>query len=141
MKTFSKIRLLSLTFATALPMLQAAALAPATTPATTDKAAHSAQHPRAPRALAQRRALRQRVAKQLNLSKDQIAQIKAARAKTAADVKAIRGDTSLTPEQKKAKVRAAVQAARTETRAVLTPDQQQKLDGLKQQLRRVRRLG
>ena len=130
MKTLLKLTLLAAGLATALPIIQAADAAPAKA----GKHAH-------PRALAAKRAIHQRVAQRLGLSQEQVGQLKADRAKTAAAVQAIRGDATLSAEQKKAKVRETRQAARTEMRGMLNPDQQAKLDQLKKKLRHLRRLG
>lgn len=123
MKTLTRITLLVAGLAAAaLPTVNAA---DATAPAP------AARHPRLRAMLALRRAVRQRALKKLGLSADQVTQLKADRAKTATAVKAIRVDSSLTPDQKKAKVRETLQAARTEMRSVLTPDQQAKLQQLR----------
>jgi Spy/CpxP family protein refolding chaperone len=127
MKTLLKLSLLTAGLVAAFPLLQAADPAPA--------ADSAAQHPRL-RALMQRRtAIRHRIAERLGLSADQIAQLKTTRAKTAAAVRAVRADSSLTPEQKKAKVREAMQVARTEMRGVLTPEQQKQWRKMQQHLR------
>jgi Spy/CpxP family protein refolding chaperone len=97
--------------------------------------AHAVRRPLL-KALVQRRAaLRQKVAKKLDLTADQKAQLKAKRASVVAAVKAIRHDASLTPEQKKAKARETLQAARADVRNVLTADQQAKLQKARQHLR------
>ena len=129
MKTFLKLTLLAAGLTAALPFLQA------------DPVSAPAGQPPRPHALAPRRAIRQRLAQRLGLSAEQVTQLKAARLKAVADVKAVRADASLTPEQKKAKVRETPQAARTEMRGVLTADLQQKLDQLKKRLRQLHRLG
>jgi Spy/CpxP family protein refolding chaperone len=122
MKAFLKLTLLSAgILAATVPSLSAAAAAPAT-PATPAAPAHGRMH-----ALLARRAARHHVAKKLGLSSDQISQLKTARASTAAAIKAIRADASLTTDQKKAKVRDTLQSARTTLRGVLTADQQSKL--------------
>ena len=122
MKTLLRLTLLAAgLIAAVLPAANAAE-------ATQDPAA---KHPRLRAMLALRQAVNQRVAKKLGLSADQVAQLKADRAKAAAAVKTIRADTSLTPDQKKAKVRETVQAARAEMRGVLTPDQQAKLQKMR----------
>ena len=126
MKTLLKLTLLVAGFAAALPLLQA------------DPASGPAGGRPHPGALAHRRAVRQRIAKRLGLSSDQMAQLKAARLKTVAAVKAIRADASLSTGQKKAKVRETLQAARAEMRGGLTADQQQKLDQMKRRLRQLR---
>lgn len=130
MKTFTRITLLAVGLAAALPLVNAADTT--TTPAP--------NHPRLKALLAHRQAIRQRVAKRLGLSADQISQLKAERAKTVAAVKAIRADSSLTPEQRREKIRSTVMAARTEARGVLTPDQQAKVKHLRARLRQVRGL-
>lgn len=130
MKTLLKFTLLTAGLAAAFPLLHAADPAPAA-----PVPAPAANHPRL-RALMQRRAaIRQRIAQRLGLSADQVAQLKSARAKTVAAVKAVRADSGLTPEQKKTKVRETVQAARTEMRGVLTPEQQKQLRKIQEHLR------
>ena len=130
MKTFAKITLLTAGLAVAaLPVISAADTG-ATPPAPAGKHALAGTHPRL-RALMRRKAVRQRIAQRLNLSADQIAQLKAARANTVAAVKAIRTDASLTPDQKKAKAQETVQAARASMRGVLTADQQAKMGKLR----------
>ena len=76
----------------------------------------------------------QQTMKQLALTSDQRTQIRELRRQTVAAVKPIRADTTLTPEQKRERIRAIVQANRTQMRSVLTPDQQQKLDAIRQRL-------
>ena len=127
MKTFLKLALLAAGLAVAFPFVHAADPAPG--------APAAAKHPRL-RALLQRRAVvRQRVAQRLNLSAEQIARLKSARANVVAAAKAARADTSLEPDQRRAKVRAAVQAARTEMRGVLTPEQQKQWHKVRAHLR------
>jgi hypothetical protein len=90
------------------------------------------------RALVQRRAaVRAQVAKRLDLSADQVAQLKARRASTADALKAIRKDSTLTAEQKKAKARETLQAARADVRATLTPEQQSKLAKIRARLQKA----
>jgi len=129
MKTLTRITLLAASLAfTTLPLVTAAD-APADT--TTPPAGNSpGLH-----ALARRHAVRQRLAQRLGLTADQIGQLKATRAKTATAIKAIRADASLTPDQQKAKIHATRQAALTEMRGVLTPDQQAKMGKLRGFLR------
>ena len=90
------------------------------------------------RNLKQRRALQQQIAKKLNLTADQRTQLKASRAKTVVGLKAIRADSSLSADQKKAKARETLQATRTEMRSVLAPDQLKKWDKLQKHLRKSR---
>jgi hypothetical protein len=123
MKTLAKIIVIAAGVAVAVPVTNAA-----------DAAAPAAKHPRL-RALMVRKAVRERIAQRLGLTADQTAQLKAIRAKTAAAVKAIRADSALTPEQKKAKAREALQAARAEAGSVLTADQQAKMKKIRQHLR------
>lgn len=89
------------------------------------------------RRMMKRRAMeRERLAERLDLTDDQQAQLKTMRANTAATAKAIREDTSLTPEEKKTKLRETWKASQTEMRALLTPEQQAKLDQMRQHARR-----
>jgi Skp family chaperone for outer membrane proteins len=118
MKTIAKFSLLALGLAVAaLPALTAAPT----------KAEPGARH--ALRAKVERRAaLKREVARRLDLSADQKAELKAKRAETHAALKALRADTSLTREQKKEKARELLQSARSDLRAKLTPEQSAKLD-------------
>ena len=128
MKTLVKLTLLAAGLAAALPFLQADDPAAAAPAPKAGKHAHL-------RALVKRRAVRQRLAHRLGLSQDQTTQLKSARAKTAAAVKAIRANNNLTAEQKKTQVRDALKTARIEMRGVLTADQQAKLRHLRARLR------
>ena len=132
MKTLLRSGFAALALAAAIPAF-AADSAPSTEPQ------RQTHHGRAKmRGLMQRRGMdRVALAQKLGLTAEQRQQLKAKRANTAASVKAIRGDTSLTPEQKKAKLRETLQTSRTEMRAVLTPEQQTKLKTMKQRARRV----
>jgi hypothetical protein len=131
MKTFTRIALLSAGLvAAAFPVINVAQAAVA--------ADGTAKHPRLRALLQRRQAVRQHVAKKLDLSADQISQFKSERAKIGTEIKAIRADTSLTRDQKRAKLRETVQAARTELRGVLTPDQQTKVKHMRERLRRFR---
>lgn len=67
------------------------------------------------------------VAHRLGLSQDQRSQIKGIRAQTAGTINAIRANTALTPELKQAQIAAAAKASRDQWRALLTPDQQDRL--------------
>ena len=118
MKTLTRLpHLAAILAAIALPVVVSAADSPADVPA----------HPHAGGWLAQHPAMARRIAKKLGLSADQITQLRASRANAVAAVKAIRADATLTPDQRRAKVRETVQAAHTAMRGVLTPDQQAKL--------------
>ena len=129
MKALLKISVLAASLAAfVIPSLHAADAGSAPAPA--DK------HPGLGGLLQRRAAIRRQVLHRLKLSDDQKAQLKAGQAKTRDAVKSIRADTSLTPEQKKAKVRETLQTARAEMRGVLTPEQQAKLDQIRQHLRK-----
>ena len=136
MKTLTKFLLLSAAFSVSLPSVHAADPAPGT-PAKADQPAAAGKH-RPMRNVKQRQALQQQIAKKLQLSADQRGQLKASRAKTASAIQAIRADSSLSADQKKTKVRETLQAARTERRSVLTPDQLKKWDKLQKHLRKGR---
>lgn len=130
MKALLKVSLLALGIvAAALPSMAAATTPEAATPA-------PRAHLRRGARLMRRAAIRRHVIQKLGLTDAQKAQLKAARASTVAAVKAIRADTTLTPEQKKAKVRETLQSARTQMRSALTPDQQAKLDQLRARIRK-----
>ena len=137
MKILTKITLLAAGFAVAASALPVLAAADASTGNATTTVAPAGKHPGL-RALMHRRAIRQQVAKRLGLSADQVSQLKATRASTATAIKAIRADTSLTPDQKKAKARETIQAARTQMKGVLTADQQAKLGKIRSFLRNHR---
>ncbi len=68
------------------------------------------------------------VAKALNLTDDQKAQIKQIVAGHKDELKALKEDTKLTREQKMAQFKQIRESIRTEIRGILTPDQQQKFD-------------
>src|SRR4051812_44692124 len=98
MKIASQIAVLALGLGTvALPAFSAAT--------TENSAGKPVHHARALGLAKHRSELRKRVAEKLGLSADQIAQLKAKRASTAASLKAIHKDDSLTKEQKRAKAR------------------------------------
>jgi Spy/CpxP family protein refolding chaperone len=73
--------------------------------------------------------------KKLNLTPDQVTQVKAIDADTMKQMMALRSDTSLTPDEKKPKMTAIHQASQDKIRAVLTPDQQTKFDALQTEMR------
>jgi Spy/CpxP family protein refolding chaperone len=123
MKTLLKITLLTTgVFALAASAATAQDNAPAPT---------AAQHPRRDAIFARRAAIRHHLAKQLALTDAQKTQLKSERTAAAGLVKAIRADASLTPDQKKAKIRETLTAARTQMRGVLTPEQQAKLQAMR----------
>ena len=119
MKTFLKISLIALGLgAGALPALQAA-------DTSVDR---PDRHPRLRALLKHRADLRAKVARRMDLSPEQRTQLKAERAKTLDALKALRADSSLTREQKKAKARELLETARSEVRSALTPEQKAKID-------------
>jgi len=65
---------------------------------------------------------------QLGLTDDQKAKIQEIRKSTHDQLKALKADTSLSPEAKKAKAREIIQAQRSQILRVLTPEQQKKLE-------------
>ena len=69
----------------------------------------------------------------LGLSDAQKAQIKTIMQSAQQQAKAIKADTSLTPEAKKAKMQELGKSARQQSLAVLTPEQREKLKALRQQ--------
>ena len=82
--------------------------------------------------------IRHKVAEKIGLTADQIAQLKSARQSAAASLKAIRADATLTPDQKRQRVREVVANTRTQMRAVLTPEQQAKLQEIRAHARQAR---
>jgi periplasmic protein CpxP/Spy len=70
----------------------------------------------------------------LNLTPDQKSKIQPIMQSSRQQIQAVRADSSLTPEQKQAKVREIHQNAMSQVNAVLTPEQQQQL----QQMRKGR---
>lgn len=120
MKTFLKLTLLSVAIAAATFTSLSAA-----TDSSAPAAAPAKGHLRA--LVARRGEARHQIAKKLDLTKDQVAQLKATRAQTAASIKAIRSDATLSTDQKKAKIRETVASTRTSLHGVLTADQQAKL--------------
>jgi len=71
------------------------------------------------------------LANQLNLTADQQTQLKPVFEEMHSKVKAIRDDSSLSQEQKHAKIREIRQGNRAKIEAVLTPEQKQKFASLK----------
>ena len=137
MKTFTKIALVTL----GLTAGSLYALDAAPTPNTNEADPRAGRHLRVRAMLHRRAALRAHAVRKLDLSADQISQLKAARAETRASLQAIRGDSSLTPEQKRAKARETLQATRGKMRSVLTADQQEKLGKMRERPHQFRRGG
>ncbi len=126
MKSFTRTTLLAVGLATvALPLLTAG---DAASPA-------AAKHPRLRALLVRRHAMRERIVHRLGLSADQVTQLRAEREKIRTQVQGIRGDSTLTPEQKRAKLRETLQTARAEMRGVLSEQQQQRVRQMRQHFR------
>lgn len=73
--------------------------------------------------------------KQLNLTPDQVTQVKAIDADTMKQMNALREDTSVAQQDKRAKMMDIHKAAQGKIRALLTPDQQTKFDALQTEMR------
>lgn len=138
MKNLIKISLVAAAVAATFPFTVAAqtsGTAPAAAPAVAAPAA-GAHHPKMHRAMMKRRAaLHHRIVRQLHLNATQKTQLKTIRQNTAASLKALRANTSLTPEQRKAQAHQLLAAAHTQMRGVLTPEQQTKLHRMKARVR------
>jgi periplasmic protein CpxP/Spy len=76
--------------------------------------------------------------KKLNLTPDQVTQVKAIDEDTWKQTKALHDDTSLSPDEKKPKMMAIHQASQGKIRALLTADQQTKFDALQAEMREHR---
>jgi len=76
-----------------------------------------------------------RFAAYLGLTADQEAQIKAIHKDAFAQIKAVKADTSLTPDQRAAKIKDIRAATRDKVNAVLTPEQRAKLTERKGEMR------
>jgi Spy/CpxP family protein refolding chaperone len=74
----------------------------------------------------------------LNLTPDQVTQVKAIDEDTWKQSKALREDTSIAGPDKRAKMMDLHKAATDKIRALLTPDQQTKFDALQAQMRERR---
>lgn len=68
----------------------------------------------------------------LNLTADQKTKLKALHESERQQIEAVRNDAALSPEEKRAKIRSISQATRPQLQAVLTPEQQQLLQGARQ---------
>jgi Spy/CpxP family protein refolding chaperone len=73
--------------------------------------------------------------KKLNLTPDQVAQVKAIDADTMTQMKALREDTSAAGPDKRAKMMDIHKASQDKIRALLTDDQKTKFDALQAQSR------
>jgi Spy/CpxP family protein refolding chaperone len=75
---------------------------------------------------------------QLGLNADQMAKIKAIMADSQAKMDALRANTALAPEDRRAQGMAMREKNMTKVRAVLTPDQQAKVDEMQAKMRERR---
>ena len=80
----------------------------------------------------------ERLTRELNLTPDQQAKLKAITEGAAPQMKALRDDTSLAPEDRRAKMRAIIENVESQLRPALTPEQTQKLDEVKAKWREHR---
>jgi len=76
--------------------------------------------------------------KQLNLTPDQVTQVKAIDDDTMKQMKALRDDTSTAGTDRRAKMMDIHKASQDKIRALLTPDQQTKFDALQAKMRERR---
>ena len=141
MKTISQIVLFAagLASVTAAFALTSDTTAPTPAASSATIAASPRVHPHLHRLKArlQRRQLAARaIGRRLDLTGAQKDQLKTLRQKAAAEVRGIRQDTTLSPDQKKARIREAVQGARAQAGGVLTPEQKTKAAKLRRHLRR-----
>jgi Spy/CpxP family protein refolding chaperone len=132
MKTFIKLSILSAGIFSSSLLPANAAVADAARPALDGGPSAQPAHRVPP---LRRMVITQRIARKLGLTAEQKSQLKTVRQSTAAALKAIRADGSLTPDQKKTKARDILAASRTQMRSVLTPEQQQKFQHLRARLR------
>lgn len=75
------------------------------------------------------------LAERLGLSDEQAEKVRAIRGQQMDDLKAVRDDAALSPEQKREKAQAVNQQANQKIRALLTPEQQPKFDQLVSEMR------
>lgn len=76
----------------------------------------------------------QTLSSELNLTDEQKAQIKPILQDEVQQLKSVKDDASLSPDQKKAKVAEIRQSHKSQMSSILTPDQQKKLDSIKEQI-------
>jgi Spy/CpxP family protein refolding chaperone len=74
------------------------------------------------------------MAKELNLTDDQKAKIKPLLESEVGDLKGLKADTSMTPQQKKAKAMEVHDKYAPQIQAILTPEQQEKWKAMKQEM-------
>ena len=79
-----------------------------------------------------------KMAQKLNLTPDQVTQVKAIDADTMKQMMALHSDTSLTPDEKKPKMMEIHKASQDKIRGLLTTDQQTKFDALQAEMREHR---
>ena len=133
MNTFTKIPLLAVGLALAsLPFVSAADNNNSDPSNSIPTPAAAGRHPRLRALLLRRQMVVRQVARRLGLSQDQAAQLKSLRAQTKSTLKGIRSDSSLSVEQKKAKVRETLQNTRAQMKSTLTPDQQSQLKQMRE---------
>jgi periplasmic protein CpxP/Spy len=73
------------------------------------------------------------MAQQLNLTDDQKEKLKPILMKEGMEMKTVREDTSMSPDDKHEKMKAIRDKYRPDIRGILTPDQQQKFDQMKEE--------
>jgi len=72
---------------------------------------------------------------QLNLTEEQKAKIQEIQKSRRDQLSALKEDTTLTPEQKREKMRTIMESCQKQMDEILTPEQKQKLDQLREQMR------
>jgi protein CpxP len=77
----------------------------------------------------------QQLSSELNLSDDQKAKLKPILQSEVAELKTVQSDTSLSPDQRRAKTKAVHDTYKSQISAILTPEQQQKLQSMKEELK------
>lgn len=80
----------------------------------------------------------QMMTKQLNLTPDQVTQVKGVFADSDAQMKALRDDTATAQADKRGKMRSIMEDRQTKVRAVLTDDQKTKYDAMQAKMRERR---
>jgi len=103
---------------------------PATPPPDAPGSAHAQsghrRHGRAPQL-----GLGREMAAKLGLSEAQVSQLKTAREATRDQIRAVRADTTLSPEDKHARMRQILADSKQQMQKILTPEQQAKLQELR----------
>ena len=108
---------------------------------TADKAANAASQAKDdatqatidPETKAQVQAKLQQLATELNLTDDQKTQLKPVLQGEFKQLKAVHDDTSISPDQKNAKMKEIHEGAKGQINSILTPDQQKKLAAMKEE--------